>query len=64
MDNTKIKLTKYRYAIICSLDNGIEYIYNDYANEKSLKAGVDKLSKRLWKPKYRTAKIKIVTEEV
>jgi len=61
--DAKIKLTKYRYAIICSLDNGAEYIYKDYANKKSLTAGEDRLSKRLWKPKYRIAKIKIVTRE-
>ena len=64
VNNTKIKLTKHRYAIICTLNNGTEYIYKDYANKKSLTAGEDRLSKRLWKPKYRIARLKVTTEEV
>lgn len=64
MTKSKIKLIKYRYAIICSLADGTEYIYKDYADKDMLKIGVDRLLKRKWTPpSYRLARLKITTEE-
>ncbi len=59
-----MKEVKFRYAIICSLADGTEYIYKSYANKKKLQAGEERFLQRAWKPTYRTAKIKITTEEV
>jgi hypothetical protein len=41
-----------------------EYVYKSYANSKELIRGIERLKNRFYKPKFRTAKIKITTEEL
>lgn len=58
-----IKEIQHKYAIIVKSPLGKEYIYKQYSNEDKLKHGIKLIQERLYKPKFRTTKIKITTEE-